>query len=101
MVMVRTSYEAKEVIEKIKAYEEQKKVEEEIKVGDEIISDLGEKAVVTRINEWEVIECLNKNGQFIIYDEKEHWEKTGRHFPQIEEMLKEMENEESGEIPFM
>ena len=44
---ILTDFSAQAIIEKIKAYEEQKKAEEEIKVGDEVIYD-GMKGIVSR-----------------------------------------------------
>ena len=79
-----------EVIAKLKAYEEQQKADSEIKVGDEIESDDGKRACVLYPN--------NGGSQTfaVIASGKPEWwsqvafHKTGRHFPQIAELLKAM-----------
>jgi len=83
-------------IAKIRQYEEQKKAEsEKIKVGDEVIhSDTGTKAVV--------LDFVGDNERIMVYDENgfaEDWRiirvrKTGRTFPQIAEVLKQLQEGE-------
>lgn len=79
-------FTAEEVIEKLKAYDEQKKTESEVKVGDEFL--VGERSAV-------VCEVFQGSGFYVIYRDdldtiyltmefvREHSEdikKTGRHF---------------------
>ena len=65
-----------------------------IEVGDEIYNDdRNEKAVVHRIDSYDRYQCLNEIGaQFILEKEfmMNNWTKTGRHFPQIAEVLEQM-----------
>lgn len=91
-------YTAAEAISKIKAYEEQKKAEEEIKVGDEIEYKLfGDtvKAVVIQVVEiddggYKVL-CENGCGQ-VLYKTEQPITKTGKHFD-IDGILKIMREE--------
>lgn len=87
---------------KIKAYEEQKKTEEEIEIGDEIIHRSA-RVVVTYINsyddEWNgfaINDCDNcKPGQvYICMQGFKNWKKTGRHFQQIADVLKQLQEGE-------
>lgn len=85
---------AKDFIKQLKAYEEeQKKAKKDIKVGDEIYSEMTKtKAVVVYIDTWDRWQCLGEKGTFTIEDDvKKYWVKTGRH---VEEILKEMKGEE-------
>lgn len=95
------SYEtmkASEVIERINAYEERKKQEEneEIKVGDVIRNDDVE-AVVTWCDgkDWNGFllkgECVGEVGQVYSCMSCNEWKKTGRHFPEIVEVLKKLQ----------
>ena len=65
-----------------------------VRVGDEIYSELTDcKAVVQRIDAWHRYECFTDNGsQFIIGEEtfNDYWVKTGKNYPQITEILKQM-----------
>lgn len=65
-----------------------------IHVGDEIYSELTDsKAVVQHIDCWNRYECFTDNGsQFIISTEtfNDYWVKTGKNYPQIIEILKQM-----------
>lgn len=65
-----------------------------VHVGDEIYSELTDsKAVVQRIDTWHRYECFTDNGaQFIIDTEtfNDYWVKTGKNYPQITEILKQM-----------
>lgn len=90
------THSAEQAIEKIKTYEEQKKAEEEIKVGDEIYSELtNKKAVFIGLDAWGNWQYMTNCGNFKLDNNaKKYWVKTGRHFPQIEEMLEEMEKTE-------
>lgn len=76
------TYTASEAIAKIKEYEE-------IKVGDEVVNVTGKKSVVVRVC-GSVITLVESNGVTGRW-EKEDFKKTGRHFSQIEEVLKQMQ----------
>lgn len=106
VVHFESEEKAKEAIkavgeDRIKKYylrvkENQKKAETEIKVGDEVIVPSGKRCVVTGFNsgdnKW--ILCIDENGDCgPNYHEKTDLKKTGRHFPQIEEVLKQMKGE--------
>lgn len=78
------NYSASEAIEKIRQYEQEK---EEIKVGDEVITASG-KAVVMGVGpvHFEYVYADGSHG----YDEVKNVKKTGRHFPEIAEVLQKM-----------
>lgn len=63
-------------------------------VGDEVVdkNGWGAKGVVTKIDE-RCISIVDNEGWVSRYV-KDEFKKTGRHFPQIEEMLKQMQEEE-------
>lgn len=89
------NYSASEAIAKIKEYEEnQKQSNDEIKVGDEIYSlDKNYKSVVTAIFDTcrgVTAVYFTQNGK-LAGDLLENLHKTGRHFPQIAEVLKQMQ----------
>ena len=78
-----------EAIEKIRQYEREK---EEIKVGDEVIATSG-KAVIVSIND-------NKDRARYIYPDSTlgfdnicNLSKTGRHFPEVSEVLEKIREE--------
>ena len=94
--MIIKKFTPTEVIDKIKEYEEkQNKNKVEIHVGDEIYSELTNcKAVVQRIDSWNRYQCFNDGGaQFVIGTEtfNDYWVKTGKNYPQIVEVLKQMQ----------
>lgn len=79
-------YSATGAIEKIKEYENR------IKVGDEVIDSNGmleKRSVVVRVS-GSVITIMEGDGTVSRW-EKEHFKKTGRYFPQVEEVLKQMQ----------
>ena len=83
---ILTKFTAEEAIEKIREYESKlNEPDKEIKVGDEIVYETGAKSVVSKISN-DFYYCLDGVGY-----PKERCEKTGRHFPQIEEVLKATE----------
>ena len=83
-------FTAPEAIEKIRQYEQEK---EEIKVGDEVISPNG-KGVVTEITDIYVrIMYAKGSGQVV---KSEDLTKTGRHFPEIAEVLQKMKESDNG-----
>lgn len=85
-------------IEKLRAYEEQKKAEDEIKVGDEVEDKHNCAGVVTRIHSvGNDIMCnvLYKEGkQYSTF--VSNLTKTGRHFPQVAELLAALEGDGNG-----
>ena len=81
-----SGYTASECIEKIRAYEQGKK-EEQVHVGDEVISPNG-KGVVTEITDRYVrIMYVKGSGQVV---KPEDLTKTGRHFVEIDTVLEKM-----------
>lgn len=80
-------FTAQQALEKLKKYENHK----EIEVGDEVVDKYGWKRVVISING--EITFMNSDGSFSEYCKRalSDFKKTGRHFPQIEEMLKQMQ----------
>lgn len=80
------NYTATEAIAKIKAYEDKQKQDAEIKVGDEVIVDDGVRAIVIGKSYGLYLAIAV---DFSLHEAKEY-KKTGRHFPQIAEVLKEM-----------
>ena len=80
-------YSAHEAIEKIRQYEQEK---EEIKIGDEVITASG-KAVVMGVGPVH-FEYFNADGSG--YDAVKYAKKTGRHFPEIAEVLRKMKETE-------
>jgi preprotein translocase subunit YajC len=85
------NYSAREAVTRIKEYEEEQKKAAEIKIGDEVTDNDGWRGVVT---------CISPDGEYLVVTlqdgsalrwEKEHFKKTGRHFPQIAEVLKQMQ----------
>ena len=82
------NHTASEAIEKIRQYEQKK--EEQIQVGDEVVSTCG-KAVVHEVNGGNVyyIYADGERG----YNPINQVRKTGRHFPEIAEVLQKMREE--------
>ena len=81
-------YSVSEAIEKIEKYEG-------IKVGDEVTDNDGWKGVVTWISsDGEYILVMLRDGDALRW-KKESFKKTGRHFPQIAEVLKQMQEDEA------
>lgn len=78
--VVLKNYSASEAIESC----------EKLKVGDEVVDKYGWKRVVISIND--NITFMNSDGRFSEYCKKalSNFKKTGRHFPQIEEVLKQI-----------
>lgn len=88
-------YSVSEAIEKIRAYEEQKKQEdEEIKVGDEVIYRHSElTGIVTSIYKTKKFDILWNDGSVGQEKNISDFKKTGRTFPEIVEVLKKMQEE--------
>lgn len=92
---IAMNYTAAEVIEKLAAYEAKKKAEEEIKVGDEVETDYTGNVIIAGKPKdgWYV--TIAKNFARYSIHESHIIKKTGRHFPQVAELLDAME--EGGE----
>ena len=90
-VQVFLKYDASECIEKIRAYEQEK--EEEIQVGDEVISPDG-KGVVTEISD-RIARIMYPSGSGYII-KPEELTKTGKHFPEIAAVLAKMKEANNG-----
>lgn len=90
------NFTAPEVIAKIKAYEDKQKQDAEIKVGDEVTHD-GAKFIVLNIDSQTSIYCLDTRGRTPIFTNIHNLTKTGRHFGQIAEALKELRGAENDE----
>lgn len=91
------NHTASEAIEKIRQYEQEK--EEQIQVGDEVIRHYknefmeGDDAPSIFLSEEDGhFRCLAFNGRSIMIAEypKNQYRKTGRHFPEIAEVLQKM-----------
>lgn len=85
-------YTASEAIAKIKEYEEQQK---QFVVGDEVYSDaFDDKGIITHITADKVsCVCIICNGSTMMKVGTNGLHKTGRTFPQIAEVLREMRGE--------
>ena len=83
-VQVFLKYDASECIEKIRQYEQEH--DSEIKVGDEV--DDGDIGIVTRVfnNGFYVMWPDGTSG----FHDRKGFRKTGRHFPEIAEVIKKM-----------
>ena len=97
---VITNFSASEAIEKIKAYEEKKQEEDNIiHIGDEVVmkehipSEINGKAIVIAIDGCSKCGCnvMNANGDTDWIDRDEIDRKTGRHFPEIKELMKKLQ----------
>lgn len=85
-ITAMTNNSASEAIAKIKEYEETSKVDDEIKVGDEVEHNFNQYKVVA-ITESGKCCCVGDVTRFFA---KEDLKKTGRHFDQIEEIMKQI-----------
>ena len=81
------------IIRCTKAYEEKKKVEEEIKVGDEVETCSGARAVVTRIIDNCVRVMFHDGSGFREQHTINELKKTGRHFDEVEQLLDKLRGE--------
>ena len=89
LLWVYHEYTASEAIEKIRQYE-QKKEKEEIKVGDEVNAPFGKAIVVNIDSVAERIWLVYADGHGGFEYFKDAPTKTGRHFPEIAEVLAKM-----------
>lgn len=91
-----TEFSAKEVIEKLHAYEAEKKAkeeEEEIKVGDEVETTAFNKVIVLKHLHDGYYAALNDKFEKVMIHSSGITKKTGRHFPQVEELLDAMKED--------
>lgn len=96
-------FSASKIIEKLRAYEEQEKQEEdeEIHVGDEVILnvtssfDAGTKAIIIADEKTSMFRynVLTGNGDTDWLDKDDINRKTSRHFPEIVEVLNKMQED--------
>jgi len=89
-------YSIQRIVEITKAYEEKKKAEEEIKVGDVIYSEMTDsKAIIISFNAWDNWNCIDTCGTgFTIDDSKmEFWKKIG-HIDEVLQVLDKLRGEE-------
>jgi hypothetical protein len=89
---------ASEAINKLRAYEAQKQKEDsEIHVGDEVyLLDVNYLSIVTSIDDYYGVEkatCITQNGKWYVNTISE-LHKTGRHFSEIAEVLKKLQEGE-------
>lgn len=88
--LVLRNFSASEAIDATENYEE-------LKVGDEVIDKYGWKRVVTGMHNSGEITVMGCNGESYDYCKKavmSDFKKTGRHYSQLEEILKQLEDEE-------
>ena len=83
---------AQEAIEKIKAWEEKEAKKEKLKVGDEVRGFNGETYVIYDIK-GDSARATNFTICSNCFNVNDTGYKTGRHFPQVEQLLKEMGEE--------
>ncbi len=84
------NFSASEAITKIKEYEDKQK-QAEIKVGDEVYSDdFDDNGIVSHITEDGNCVAIISSGSSMMKVNIHNVHKTGRHFPQIAEVLKQM-----------
>ena len=92
MYSILEKHTAAEAIEKIRQYEQEK--EEQIQVGDEVRNiQHGWTAVVSAIDR-ECMTLMDTNGKLGDGYDMNRFIKTGRHFPEIAEVLKKMRESE-------
>ena len=101
MYDITHNYTPEEAIAKIKEYEDKQKQDAKIKVGDEVITNYKDHAVAVRdtyyIGEDREPFTLIWFGTHMSSCPVNELTKTGRTFPQIAEVLKEMRGAENDE----
>lgn len=84
------------VLKDYKAYEEKKKVEEEIKVGDEVSNeDVTRTIIVTYIHNNDYFDGIDFNGVVYTNCYRELWNKTSRHFDEVEQLLDKLRGKDN------
>ena len=96
-LQVLLKYDTSEAIAKLKAYEEKQKADSEIKVGDEVYaytpSGKTRPFVIIKIYDEDGVKYysgINADGNHV--QGGLNYIKTGRHFPHVAELLKEMQS---------
>ena len=88
---------ASEVIEEIRAYEQaQKEKEEQIQIGDEVVTDAGNRASVFYENPNGTQVFVFKSDGTAAWWTKSALHRTGRNFPEIATVLEKMREESNG-----
>lgn len=94
------SYSISEAIAIIKEYNEKQNQDDKIKIGDEVII-FNSKGVITAItDDYKYGAVLFKDGSFGKYPIYEY-KKTGRHFPDIAQVLKQLRKESEPTGPWI
>lgn len=77
-------------------YEEWKKQKDEIRVGDEVcyVYDHQWKKIVATNTYSDGFDAIDSDGNLYLQRNPDMWEKTGRHFDEVEELLEKMRGEE-------
>lgn len=96
---IMTKFSASEAIAKIKAYEQKKQEEDKIEVGDEVrwLKNTDYVGIVTYVDyQNNMIWIMGHDGRHFIggSHEIEKYEKTGRHFSDMDELIKKMQEGE-------
>lgn len=71
-------------------YDTWKKRNDEIRVGDEVTLYNNVKLVVVTIDQGTSVQGIDENGECYECIELKELKKTGRHFPEVEELMKKM-----------
>ncbi len=83
-----------DIINKYRVESEDKQIDDEIRVGDEIENDTRGKAIVLYKEPYGLWHCIYSLGAFSLLKERQSlWHKTGRHFDEIEEVLKQLQED--------
>ena len=91
IIQIFKEFSASEVVEKIRQYEQE---QEEFKLWDEV-DGKGGRGIITKISDdGDHFNVMWENGSTGYYM-REDFKKTGRHFPEIAEVLRKMQEEES------
>ena len=90
VAQVMAELTAKQAIEKLRDYEAKKKVEEEIRVGDEVETTAFNKVIVLKHLHDGYYAALNDQFEKVMIHLSGIVKKTGRHFPQVAELLAAM-----------
>lgn len=64
----------------------------DVKRGDEIVTNHNSKYVIVMVGK-HYIGALNNAGGYSIFSYKDDFEKTGRHFPEVDELLNKVGKE--------
>ena len=83
---------------KYEAWQKQSEEDDEIKVGDEVRSKADPSKIrivtnVTKVGDRIQFDCMKPDGVVGWFSSTKNFEKTGRYFPEVAELLKKMEGE--------